>query len=164
MPDALPPKPTDLFTRLTPVLDAARGVIQGLGLRPYRVYLLTERWTGPGPKEGILEELVWDEVLPSPEVIHLSAARIASSGGQYQAGAVELRKISRERRREELLGRTRFGHALARHLSFYVAAVPKGQLFAELYNPASDPVLEPLAWRLVLNPVNRRIPAPHLDP
>lgn len=159
---ALPPQPTDLFTKLTPTMDAARGVLADLGLRPYRTYRLIEEFEGE-IGDGAVTRRVWDEIVPTPRVTILSAAYVAASGGRYLDGAVRLSLISRARRREELVGRTLFGDPLPKKQRFLYALVARGQVFAELYKVAGEPTLLPLSWTLTLNPVNRRIPGRDID-
>jgi len=157
MSTGLPPTPTDVFTRLTNTLDAARTIVDRIGLRTYRSFLYREFYTGPRRKEGPITGVDWEEITPPPKIGFVSERRIASSGGQYHDGAVEASKISRTRRREELIGKTLYGQDTDDTEEFFWALVPKGQMWAELYNPASDAVLEPLFWRVVLNPANRQV-------
>jgi hypothetical protein len=160
---ALPPLPTDTFSRLTKTMDRARRTFAKVGLRPYRVYLVAETFAveaGRGPGE-----LTWDELDPSPQVFPLSMAYIASSGGRLMEGAVRLEDVSRERRLEELSLRTIFGDDLPKNMRGYYALVPKGQLLARFYKVAGEPILEPLGWRVTLNPWAGKasVPGPHVD-
>ena len=158
----LPDPPRDVFTSLTGTMDRAREAIASVGLRMYRVYFLVERWAGQAG-EGEPVARTFTEIAPAPKVRFLSAARIAASGGVYREGAVELTKITRSLRREQLLGQTEQGDRRARNERFSFALVPRGQIHAELYNPVGEPVLRPLEWTLVLNPITRRLPAPDID-
>jgi len=165
MPTLTPETPKDTFTNLTPTMDRVRQRIADIGLRMYRVYFLTREWAGPRRNEGNLVSVTWDEITPPPKVKHLSAARVMSSGGKYQDGAVELTKISRGRRREELILKTIAGDDFNHpdNITYQFALVPRGQIFAELYTPASDAVLHPLSWSLILNPMRERVPGPDAD-
>lgn len=164
MPDRLPDRPSDVFSNLTETMDAARQVISDVGLRTYRVFFVVERWAeGTSAGDGEPLEVTFTEIVPAPEVSFFSAARVASSGGAYREGAVELRKVTRSLRREALLGHTIYGDRRPKHERFSYGLLARGQLFAELYNPAGEPILEPLAWRIALNPISRRIEAPVLD-
>jgi len=154
----LPPTPTDLFTSLTPTMDNARGVVARLGLRMHRVYLVVEKFED---KRGKGEaEVSFTEILPPPRVDIFSAARIAYSAGAYLPGTISISKISRTFRREQLLGLTESGDARDAREKFTIGLVARGQTLMLLYKPASDPVLEALAWKMTLSPVNRRLEAP----
>lgn len=157
-------QPQDVFSNLTSTMDAARQVIADVGLRTYRAFFVVERWSSEARDagEGEPEEVTFEEILPPPDVVFFSAARIASSGGAYRDGAVELRKLSRSLRREQLLGHTEDGHRRPRTERFSYALIALGQVSAELFNPVGEPILEPLAWRITLNPVSRRIELPGL--
>ena len=152
--------PNDIFTSLTPTMDRSRSVIAGLGLRLYRVYFVVETFeTERGEGEATIS---FEELVPSPRVDFLSAARVANSGGAYLDGAVALTKISRTMRREQLLGLTESGDPRDKRERFTIGLVCRGQAHIDLYKPASQPVLEALAWKMVVNPVNRRMDAPGL--
>lgn len=74
-------------------LDAARGIIAGLGLRRYTVTVRTRTWSGGAPGAGVATHS--DVVLsPTPRVREVSARQIAGSGGTYEAGDFRVDKIT----------------------------------------------------------------------
>lgn len=156
--------PQDVFTNLTGTMDAARQVIADVGLRLYRVFFVIERWSGARIEEGTLQATRYEEILPPPDVRHLLASRIASSGGVYEDGAVLLSKITRSLTREQLLGLTESGDQRPRNERFSYGLLPRGQALVELFKPTGRPTLEPLAWSIALNPTNRRIQPPVRQP
>jgi hypothetical protein len=156
------PPPRDLFTNLTPTIDAARSVIASLGLRTYRCFLIVERFAEQRGVGGEPERTLV-EIVPAPAIRFLSASRVAMSGGAFESGAVEATKITRTLSDAQLLGQTESGDERDRKERFSWGLVPRGQQLVHLYKPASVPVLEPLGWKLMLNPVNRSFQATLLD-
>ncbi len=152
-------EPQDLFTQeVAPVLDEARGIIAELGLRPHRVFLVIDKYEGPGHKQGNLVERELTELTPAPVVAAFSAAQVATSGGAIQMGDVALREISRTYTSEQLRGRTLAGDDLPRHWDFFIAIQGYGEIHAKFYNVAGEPILEPTAWRMIARPRNKRGP------
>jgi hypothetical protein len=158
-------QPDDLFTtEVAPVLDEARGIIEELGLRPYRVFLVIDRYTGPERKQGALEERKLTEIKPAPVVRFASTAKIAMSGGLLQEGSATLEEISRTFTKEQLRGKTIAGDDLPKELDFWIAVIARGERHAERYQPASDPVLEPTSWSMSIRPGGRREPLTPVGP
>jgi len=183
--------PNDVFSNLTPTMDAARGAIARVGLRLYRAFLVIETFSGDEVGEGDVER-AFEEILPTPRVRHLSAARIASSGGAYRDGALELSKITRRMTLQKLLGQREqsdlvvpgflddpmggatggqvqpgvgaVGDSLPQNQRLFYGLLPRGQPLLELYKLVGQPVLFPLHWSLTVNPVNRRVPSPSSEP
>lgn len=74
-------------------LDAARGVIAGLGLRRYAVTVRTRTWSGGAPGAGTATNA--DRVLsPTPRVRAVSPREVAASGGTFEAGDYRIDKIT----------------------------------------------------------------------
>lgn len=158
----LPPEPQDVFTRLTPTMDRARGKIAEVGLRPYTVYFLTRRWSGD--EVGVGEETVeWEELTPPPRVEVLRLSFVASTGGRLLDGAIRLTKVSRRYRLEHLRGQTIWADDPPVNERWCYGVIPRGQIHAELYRPVGEPILHALGWELILNPLNERIYGPKLD-
>jgi len=153
-------EPEDLFTQeVAPALDEARREIAGVGLRPQRVFLVIDKYEGPGRKEGALVERELTELDPQPAVRTLSAREVAGSGGLYQAGDVALSQISRVNyTNEQLRGKTLAGDDLPERWDFFVAIQDYGRIHAEFYNVQSRPVLLPTEWKMTLRPRNKRAP------
>ena len=150
--------PTDVFTtQVSPALDEARAAIQDVGLRPHRVFMVIETWSGPHRRrEGALSSTAIVEVLPTPKVHFPSATTIALSGGMLQAGSCTLRKISRVLYTEtQLLGKNADGSDLDWEFYFYYAIKPLGSDLAAFYHPSSDVVLQSTSFALDLRPLNK---------
>jgi len=150
--------PTDVFTtQVSPALDQARSAIQDVGLRPHRVFLVIETWSGGNRRrDGTLESTAITEVLPTPKVVFPSAARIAASGGMLQVGSCTLRKISRVLYTEaQLLGKNADGSDLDQEFYFYYALKPLGSDLAAFYHPDSDVVLLSTSFALDLRPLSK---------
>lgn len=158
-----PPRPRDLFTGLGSTIDASRRVIASLGLRTYRSFLVVERFSGDERGDGELAERTFVEIDPPPAIDFLSASRIAASGGAYESGAVQASKITRTLTREQILGLTESGDPRDRRERFAWGIVQRGGVLVKLYRPVGEPILEPLGWRVALNPTNRRFEATELD-
>jgi hypothetical protein len=159
MPDGIPPQPTDLFTRtVAPVLDKTRAIVQDLGLRPYRVFLIEDRWSGSRKGDGTYYRAILFEITPSPQVVVYSAARIAASGGALQAGTIALRGISRTYTKEQLEGQSIYGDDPPKNRDFFYALQPLGQIHADFYQPSSTPRLLPTEWKISLRPTSRYEP------
>ncbi len=150
--------PTDVFsTQVSPALDEARTAIQEVGLRPHRVFIVIDTWSGTTRRrEGSVLSTAITEVLPTPRVEFPSAARIAMSGGMLQAGSCTLRKISRVLFTEAtLLGKNADGSAFPVEKDFYYALKPLGEALAAFYHPSSDTILTSTSYALDLRPLNK---------
>lgn len=153
-------QPTDPFSNeVSEALDEARGVLAEVGLRPYRVFIVTDKWTGPGHREGVLEDRELEELTPTPKRRPVSLAIAALLGGASQEGDLILEKISRVKYTEKKLRlRTEDGDEFPRHWDTYYAIQPIGQAHAEFYNVASLPNLSPTSWSVRLTARNDRGP------
>jgi hypothetical protein len=151
--------PTDIFTvQVAPALDEARAAIQGVGLRPHRVFMVIDQYTDSFYRktDPLIDQTI-AEVLPTPKVTFPTSAQIAHSGGMLQAGSCTLRKISRTLYTEaELLGKDAAGNALGKDLHFYYAIKPLGSDLAAFYYPDSDVVLLSTSYSLDLRPLNKK--------
>ena len=100
MPDppiAPPAAPQDVFTQeVSPALDEARQILAEVGLRPYRVFLCLDTYSGPY-KVLPLVSRVLTELLPPPEVEFGGASGDLSrrAAALLPEGQAVLRGISR---------------------------------------------------------------------
>lgn len=84
-----------LAEELAPVVDEARQLMTDLGMRPYRVFSVTLRWTGGERGRGASEVVSEREFLPTPRVVDLSGMRArAQENGVELRGDVRLREVS----------------------------------------------------------------------
>jgi hypothetical protein len=156
---SLPREAQDVFRReVSPALDDGRRAIDAVGLRPWRVYLVIDKYSGTRHKEGELVERELTQMDPNPEIRSLSATELAASGGVLRSGDVSVSQISRDYTMEQLRGRTLAGDDLPGSWDFYYAIQYDEQIHAEFYNLASTPLLNSTAWRLTLRPRNKRGP------
>lgn len=85
----------DLVAKLAPVVDRVRSLHGYFGTRPYRVWLVRSRWTGPRRGEGeevILEE---EELVPTPLVTGIESLQsILEGAGREEEGIIEVSQIS----------------------------------------------------------------------
>lgn len=152
-------QPSDIFsTEIFAALDGARQEIADIGLRPYRTFLIIDKYDGERRKDGDLIERQVDEILPPPEVRFFSTAKVAFSAGQLQDGDAMLTQISRSLTKEHLRGRNLAGGPFPKHWHFRIALRELGAIHAEFYQPSSAPQLEPTFWSMNIRPENKRGP------
>jgi hypothetical protein len=89
------------------VADEIRQLNTDFGLRPYRVFLVHQQWTGPARGMGEPREISRVELLPTPEVADMTATgRSLHAIGLVEDGSLKLSEISARYTEDELLGRT----------------------------------------------------------
>lgn len=92
MPDAIL-DPTLLADALVGVVDDVHGAVHGaLGTRPYRVSVVTRRWSGSHTGEGTCVDSVMP-IEPPPEVIRGGTNRFGPAGAEGK-NSVTLREVS----------------------------------------------------------------------
>ena len=151
--------PSDVFTtKVSPAQDVARQALADVGLRPNRVFLVVDTWSGTARRrEGSIVSSAYTEILPTPKVTFASANMVAHSGGAILFGTVVLEKISRvDYNANQLGGKDASGNNLAKELEFLIAIKPLGNPEAELYYPESDVILLSTSFKMVLRPQNER--------
>ncbi len=151
------PLSDDLFSQvIAPVLDDTRAIVEGLGLRTSKIYLVLDEYEGPGKREGALLNRILVELAPAPKIGFYSVRGVAGEQGQYRAGDIFLTKVTRLFTREQLEGKTAEGDDFDRKFDFSYAVLSKDNADrVEFYNIASRPSLHSTEWRLHLRPVNR---------
>ncbi len=96
-----------LAQRLIPTVDKIRQLNTSFGLRPYRVWLVHLRWTGPARGMGVAEVVSRREILPTPRVEDMgSTARELAAVGLTEEGSLRLTEVSATLSEDDLLGRT----------------------------------------------------------
>lgn len=75
------------------ILDQARGLVDDLGLRPYRVYLRTIAWSGARSGLGTATTTTTELTVQGtkrPKVKQLSAKDVIASGGAFEDTVFEI--------------------------------------------------------------------------
>lgn len=93
-----------LAEQLGGLVDDARTMLSELGLRPYRVWLVTVRWAGG--EIGVGEPIVLSEreFLPTPYVDTRPLSTELKSGGRTDNGFLRLTEISPRYTEDEIWG------------------------------------------------------------
>jgi hypothetical protein len=84
-----------IAVRLGSKADRLRQLATRVGIRPYRVFLVWQKWTGETRDEGRPVTLAELELLPTPKVESLDAVAINPiSAGMIGMGAVRVSRVS----------------------------------------------------------------------
>lgn len=84
-----------LAHRLGPRVDRVRQIATNLGVRPYRVFLTWERWTGRERGEGKELLVRRTEILPTPKVEDLASVTFTPFAiGMIPVGSLRVSRIS----------------------------------------------------------------------
>lgn len=96
-----------LAAKLVPVVDRIRQLATRFGIRPYRVFLVHVRWTGPRRGMGEGQEVSRVEILPTPAVSEMNGiVEIAKALGRTEEGGVSITEISGKYSEDDLRGLT----------------------------------------------------------
>lgn len=96
-----------LAQQLVPVVDEIRQLATDFGIRPYRVFLVHIAWTGPVRGAGDAVEISRREILPTPQVMDMSATtKELAAIGLTEVGGIRLAKVTASLTEDDLLGRT----------------------------------------------------------
>jgi len=94
-----------LANRLGSRIDRVRQIATRLGIRPYRVFLVWDKYSGDERGEGVDREAVRREILPTPRVVGLDSISITPfTGGMMQDGSITLELVSVSYTLEQLTG------------------------------------------------------------
>ena len=96
-----------LAADLGEVVDEARQTLTDLGMRPYRVFSVVERWSGGAIGRGQPKVIQSTELVPPPFVDFMPLARRYGSAGSVERGDIILRKISPRYTEDELFALVR---------------------------------------------------------
>jgi hypothetical protein len=94
--------PTTLVDHLSPMLDRVRAIPSRLGVQPYRVFLLTTRWSENEYGEGT-ESLVSETEITPPPLVELGVTIDFRPFGADCSGKLVLSQISLRYSEEELV-------------------------------------------------------------
>lgn len=83
-----------LVSALGSVVDDIRQIATDLGARPYRVFSVTQSWSGGERGRGVLTVTCEEEFLPTPLVKDWFVRRELENVGSVERGIVELREVS----------------------------------------------------------------------
>lgn len=103
----LPAYSGNLSVALVPVVDSIRQLYTTFGLRPYRVFLVHEAWSGARIGEGTPLEISRREVLPTPKVLDMGGTSLTlRSVGLTEEGGITIEEVSAKYTEDDLLGKT----------------------------------------------------------
>lgn len=138
-----------LVARLAPTVDRLRQRLTTFGVRPYQVFLVWTRWTGPERGEGSERILKRTAILPSPQVEDLTGISLQFfSGGVIPVGSVRVTGISALYAQDVLMGLTVPPDPEAKRAAFVAGKkVPN----PETDSLAAEEVLDPYEffWEIV---------------
>lgn len=108
-----PPRPltpgeakNSLAVRLQKTVDRGRQIDARLGFRPYQVFLVWTKWTGPERGDGNQEVVHRCQIVPTPIVQSMdSISKSPGSAGKYPQGTVRVTEVSARYTEEQLQGR-----------------------------------------------------------
>lgn len=84
-----------LAHRLGPRVDRIRQIATKLGIRPYRIFLTWEKWTGKERGEGDMKLVERMEILPTPKVEDLASVSFSLFAiGTFPVGTLRVSRIS----------------------------------------------------------------------
>lgn len=135
-----------LVARLAPTIDRLRQRFTTFGVRPYQVFLVWTRWTGPERGEGTERILKRTPILPSPLVEDLTSISLQFvSAGTIPVGSVRITEISALYAQDVLMGLTVPPDPEAKRAAFVAGRPPPVESIA------ADEVLEPYEffWEIV---------------
>lgn len=97
--------------------DNLRQLATKFGIRPYRVFLVWQKWTGVERFEGDPVTLLELEILPTPEVQSLDSVAVNPlTAGMLQMGMVRVKEVSTSLTYEQLKGLAIPGQPLLDHI------------------------------------------------
>lgn len=138
-----------LVARLGPTVNRLRQRLTNFGLRPYEVYLVWTRWTGPERGEGSEVILKRVPILPSPKVEDLTSVSLQFySGGTLPVGSVRVTEIPPTMAQDTLSGLTVPADPAA---SFASQAAGRGPVDPSKASLAAGEVVDPYEffWEIV---------------
>jgi hypothetical protein len=101
-------QPNNTFvTRIGDTVDRIRQLYTNFGLRPYRVFLVHQRWDGGRRGRGNPVEIARREILPTPRIPDMSATNeVIRFAGLQEEGGLTIDQISSKYTEDDLMGRT----------------------------------------------------------
>lgn len=145
-----------LIARLTPAVDRLRDLKTKLGARPYRVSLVTTRWSGGERGVGAEEVVGCCVLLPTPKVADLDGLELTiQSVGADEVGTLRVSEISPSYSEEQLRGLGPLGEEIpADHNFYWEVTYPKanGADLRRRFLPRSPPGYDAVKfqWSIVL--------------
>lgn len=100
--------PNESFvSRIGVTVDRVRQLYTRFGLRPYRVFLVHQRWSGGRRGRGDPVEISRRELLPTPRIRDMSATNeVLRHVGLQEEGGVTVDQVSAKYTEDDLMGRT----------------------------------------------------------
>lgn len=99
--------PASLAVELIPIVDEIRQISADLGVRPYKVFLVHETWSGSRRGDGDPFEVSRREIVPPPRVRDMSTTtEVLRAVGLTEEGGLVVDEISGHYTEDDLMGRT----------------------------------------------------------
>lgn len=109
-----------LAQRMIGVADRLRDRYTSLGLRPYKVRMVTERWSGGKRSVGVVQVIKSVDILPTPRVLSLDGLNsILNPGGNSEEGSITVNQISGCYTEDQLRGLGEGGFPIAKSDEFF---------------------------------------------
>lgn len=112
-----------LVESLGAVADDLRQIATDLGLRPYRVFSVTYRWTGGAPGMGEAQVVSQQELLPTPKLGLDGVGKELRAGGLVERGTVTLTQVSPRYTEQQIGSLFADGRQLGREFQTFVEVV-----------------------------------------
>jgi len=138
-----------LVARLAPTVDRLRQRLTTFGVRPYQVFLVWTRWTGPERGDGSERILKRSPILPTPKVEDLTGVSFSPfTAGVLPVGSVKVVGISALYAQDVLAGLTVPPDPLAARAAFVAG---KSAVKSETDSIDAEEVLDPYEffWEIV---------------
>jgi hypothetical protein len=118
-----------LAAKLAPIADGIRqSVAVGLGIRPYRVFLIVTEWSGSERGEGLEEVVSETEILPTPRVEMITNFQNTPfSAGMLERGGLKIDRVSAVRYTEDDLSGFAVTTAEVENRNFYWEVTEDGR-------------------------------------
>jgi len=149
-----------LANRLGTRVDRLRQIATNLGIRPYRVFLVWEKYSGEERGVGDPIVVARHEILPTPKVSGIdSVARNPFGAGMLPVGSIRLDRVSTSMTRDELCGLMipgRHEDHIPEPYSFYYEVIEDGRgdpcPLRDKYRLAATPMRQAgrVSWVVVL--------------
>lgn len=128
-----------LANKLGGLTDRIRQLATNFGVRPYRVFLRWTVWDGTERGEGVEQDVLTVEILPTPKLVNLDSLSFSFwHAGQIPVGSVRLEKISVASFTEDILLGKAWPAGAKKGTAPIPPPIPKGKI------PPLPPITAPM--------------------